>query len=84
MRLAEMTVIKMQYKLELIIVKSAELAEAFFNLLHHVHVLGCLSVDCRITFISRSERSISRAFVRSEAGLRCLLVRVIQVSEASP
>ena len=53
MRLAEMTIIKMQYKLELIIVKSAELTEALLDVLHDVLVLSVRRICSDVTRLHR-------------------------------
>ena len=58
MWLAKVAVVKMQDKLELVVVEGAELTEALLYLLHHVHVLGCLSVYCGIAFVSRRVGSV--------------------------
>ena len=51
MRCAEMTVIEVQNKLKLIVVKGAELTELLLDLSHNIHVLRRLRVDCNVTVV---------------------------------
>ena len=70
---AEVPIVQVEYQLELIIVKGAELTESLLNLLHYGDILCSLRIDCYITIIVSRVGGVGRALVSALASLWCLV-----------